>query len=66
MMLPVFILIADIAMWWLTYDISSRGDQALTLVVGLVAVALVIWLILEVYQLSEAAIPKRSAGPDDF
>ena len=61
MMLPVFILVADVAAWWLASYISSLGDTALTLICGLLAVALVAWLLVEVYLLSENAIPGRDS-----
>ena len=64
MMLPVFLVIGDIAAWWLTFAISSRGDTALTSIVGMIAAALVVWLVIEVYQLSEDAIPRRRADSD--
>lgn len=66
MILPVFILIADIGAWWLTREIAALGDTALTAMCGSLAIALVVWLIIEVYQLSENAIPSGRSDTDYF
>lgn len=66
MVLPLFLLLGDIAAWWLTYNISTRGDTALTTIVGGVAVVVIIWLLIEVYELSEDAIPSRRNADSDY
>ena len=68
MVLPLFLLIAIVALIRLTLSMSSEGDETLTLIVGSMAVACLIWLFIEVIQLSESLRSRGggSSDPDDL
>lgn len=67
MILPLFILIADIAAWWLTNKLAETiSDTAITAICAGIGIILVVWLVIEVYQLSENAVPRGRSDTDYF
>ena len=64
MILPIFILIADVLAWWLASDIAAQGDETLTWACVGFAIGLLAWLLIEVYQLGEATFRRPGADSD--
>ncbi len=63
MILPLFLLIADIGAWVLALRVSADGDQGMTTLAVLIAFAVLIWFAIEVYQLAES-FGSPGAGAD--
>lgn len=54
MVLPLFLLIADIGAWVLALRVSADGDSGMTTLAVLLAFAILIWFAVELYQLAES------------
>lgn len=63
MILPAFVLIADLAAWWLFNDVIAFGDALLTTMCFGLALAFLVWLLIEVYQAYEQV--RAPGDPDD-
>lgn len=59
MILPAFVLVADLAAWWLFGDVTALGEPLLATVCFGLALSFLVWLVIEVYQFREEI---RSTG----
>lgn len=65
MILPVFIIIADIAAWWFSFDLLTFDEPLLGTVGFGFALAFLVWLLIEVMELVQASNTDRSARDTD-
>lgn len=57
MIAPLFVFIADLALWLLWSQVWQFGDEFLTLIVFGLAFSFLIWFLIEFYQLVTSFAP---------